>query len=110
VIEISLPHISMSDVYLRDALSDAQSQRGLVDCALDSAYFALLSVLSSNERRGSEHPNAHLIEMASRRLGLDPSVGMTMMRSRYSPAQHPTLSEALEWAEGVRAKVRALTN
>ena len=107
-IPISKAHMAMSDCYLRDAGYGGQSPRGRVDTAFDSGYLALLSVLTDEERRSHEHPSPQVVEIASRRLALDPGRGVFLQSCRYSGDDMPALPDVLGWAEGVRARVREL--
>lgn len=107
-IPFSERHLEMSDVYMRDAASGYLSPRGIFDATFDGGYFALLSVLTDEERRGHEHPSPQVLEIASRRLELDAQPGVYLQGCRYSGDEMPALAEVLAWAEGVRARVREL--
>lgn len=104
--EISLAHTTLSDNYLRDALNDIQSERGRVDCAIDSGYAALLSVLTPAERCVADHPNLGAASIAAKRLGIDEAEVARLLHSRYSLEGRPELVGALTWAEDVRASTR----
>lgn len=108
MIEVSREHLVLSDNYLRDAQGGAQSEHGLVDCAFEAGYLALLSVLAPAERSMAEHPNPAAALLAAKRLGIDGSQGVEMVRARYSLEGRPALADVLAWAEGVRARVQAL--
>ncbi len=73
----------LSDVYWRDAQSDAQSMRGRVDCAFEAGYTALLAVLPESEHP-SEHPSFDAIIRAYEILcgGQGPDVRMAGERYR----------------------------
>ncbi len=98
----------MSDSCMRDARTGKLSPRGCVDAALDAGYFALLSVLTGEERRAYEHPSPQVVEIACRRLNLDSMPGVLLQGLRYSGDEAPSLVEVLAWAEGVRARARGL--
>jgi hypothetical protein len=97
----------MSDQFFGDAQCSAQSQRGKIDCAVDSGYFALLSVLSPGERDRSDHPNEDVLSAAARRLNIDAQAGHRLLSARWAvDDQRPSLVEAMAWAESVRRAVR----
>ncbi len=107
-IKASAAHLRMSDAYMSDAVGGALSPRGACDAAFDGGYFALLSVLSPDERIAFEHPSGEVVVLASRRLGLDATQGVELARIRHSPHDWPGLAEVLAWARGPRAKAREL--
>jgi hypothetical protein len=109
MIEVSRAHMALSDVYLKDALGEAQSQRGRVDCAFEAGYAALLSVLSPPERDVPEHPSENAASLAAQRLGIDASQVAQLVRNRYSADEPPGLADALAWAETVRTRVGEVT-
>ncbi len=98
----------LSDSYLRDASSNAQSHRGRIDSAFEAGYAALLSVLTPTERNVPEHPHSGAASLAAKRLGVDGSQAAYMVRTRYSVDQGPDLAEAMAWAACVRARVQGL--
>lgn len=104
----SVPHLQMSDDFMRDALSSALSPRGSVDAAFESGYLALLSVLAEDERRAHEHPSQKVMQIVGSRFGFDVSLGLRLLESRYSVDECSSLAEALAWAEDIRKRVRAL--
>jgi hypothetical protein len=104
---VSKPHMAMSDQFFEDAQSSAQSLHGRVDCAVDSGYFALLSVLSAVERDRPDHPIEAVLSEAARRLSLDMQTGHRLLSARYAvDDERPSLEEAMAWAESVRRLVR----
>lgn len=107
-VDISAPHLWTSDVLMRDALAGMMSPRGACDAAFDAGYFALLSALTADERRTFEHPSDIAIALASLRLGLDAMQSAALASIRYSAKEWPGLAEVVAWAEGVRARARAL--
>lgn len=108
MMNVSRAHMTLSDNYLQDALSEAQSERGRVDCAVDAAYAALLGVLTSTERDVLDHPNPEVAVLAARRLGVDEAQVAHMVGTRYSVDERPELKVVLAWAEGIRTRVRQL--
>lgn len=107
-IQVSERHLEMSDAYMRDAHYGGLSPRGRFDATFDGGYFALLSVLTDEERRGHEHPSPQVVEIACRRLDLDSEPGVFLGGRRYSGDELPPLAVVLAWAENVRARVREL--
>lgn len=107
-IQASERHLEMSDAFMRDASSGVLSPRGAFDAIFDGGYFALLSVLTDEERRSHEHPSPHVVEIACRRLKLETARGLFLQSLRYSGDDIPPLAEAFAWAESVRARVREL--
>jgi hypothetical protein len=99
----------LSDDFMRDARSDAQSTRGRIDCAFESGYFAMLSLFTPEERKSVEHPSLELLDEAARRLNIDPEPGILLGRTRYAANDEERLSleEALSWANAVREAVTA---
>jgi hypothetical protein len=101
--------MQLSDDYMRDAQSDAHSTRGRIDAAFDSGYFALLTLFERVECDAATHPSVELMLEAGRRLGMSMSPGMRLSRARYAgDDERPSLEEALEWAESVRAKMQTV--
>ena len=109
-VRISAAHMRLSDTYMNDATSGAMSPRGSCDAAFESGYFALLSALTSDERAASSHPSELLVALASRRLGLDPSPGVTLVATRYSPEAWTSLEDVVAWAKKVRARAREVAS
>jgi hypothetical protein len=105
---MSLKHLRLSDGYLHDAQSDAQSLRGRIDSAFESGYMALLAVLDDDERVMEDHPSVKAIGMACARLHLNPALSMALARRRYSPTERSDLAAVLKWAESIRARARSL--
>lgn len=50
-VQVFRRHLELSVLYLSEACSGKLSLRGCLDAALDAGYFALLSVLTEEERR-----------------------------------------------------------
>ncbi len=107
-VQISAAHLRLSDADMNDAVGGALSPRGACDAAFDSGYFALLSVLTSDERAAFEHPSDEVVVLASSRLGLDATQGVELVRLRHSSNDWPGLAEVLAWARGPRAKAHEL--
>jgi hypothetical protein len=105
---ISAAHLRMSDALLNDALAGVMSSRGACDAAFDAGYFALLAALTADERRAVEHPSERAVALASHRLGVDARHGAALASIRYSAEEWPGLAEVVAWAEGIRARARAL--
>jgi hypothetical protein len=102
---VSERQLRLSDVYLRDAHSDAQSLRGRIDCAFESGYLALLAVLADDERP-DEHPSIEAVERACARLDLEAETAVRLAKARYYPAERDDLTAVLAWAESVRARAK----
>lgn len=107
-VQISAAHLRLSDAYMNDAVGGALSPRGACDAAFDSGYFALLSVLTLNERAAFEHPGDAVVLLASSRLGLDATQGVKLARIRHSPHDWPGLAEVVAWASSARSKAHEL--
>ena len=103
--KVSRAHVRASDAYLKDANSHAQSERGRYDCALDSGYLALLSVLTADERDVADHPSERAVRLAAYRLKVDVADSLRLLRSRHSAEVSPSVSVALGWAQAVRKRV-----
>jgi hypothetical protein len=91
---------------MSDAATGLLSPRGSADAAFDGGYFALLSVLTRDERVALQHPSEKAVILASQRLGLDPRQGLALACTRYSAEEWPAPGEVIAWAESVRAQAR----
>lgn len=100
--------MTKSDDYIRDARGPTQSPRGSFDAAFEAGYMALLSVLAPSERAALEHPSDAVIRTACARLTIDASQSVLMARQRFAPSISMSLTQMLDWAESVRARVREL--
>lgn len=103
---ISTAHLALSDTYMSDAATGLLSPRGSADSAFDAGYFALLSVLTEDERAAMQHPSEQAVVLASQRLGLDPRRGLALACTRYSAEEWPEPGEVIAWADSVRAQAR----
>jgi hypothetical protein len=80
---MSTKHLAMSDTFLQDAHSDAQSMRGRIDCAFEAGYLALLAVLTDDERPTDEHPSVEAIARAYARLERDIAPDVRLAGAHY---------------------------
>ena len=99
-------HMVLSDAFLEDARGPIQAERHRVDCAFDSAYHALLAVLTEAERPREDKRRVEVVRLACTRLDLDVETGLRQAQQRYSPDDRDDLACVLAWTELVRARAK----
>jgi hypothetical protein len=96
----------LSDAALADLRSGQLSQRGVLSCAFDAGYYALLGTMGAPDR-DAEHPSPGLVRQACAALGIDAGVALQFIEQQYSPDDYglPTVGELEHWALAVRRAV-----